>query len=125
MLNIIVMVALNFFLNLFLIARMGTIGAAIATALSISVINAAKLIEVYLLYNIHPYSANFLKGFLAVFCGCVACYLVRLAAIEVRVGFVSIIVLAGLSLTVVTFASMWILGFDEEDKMLFEIVRSR
>lgn len=123
--NSFLIVVLNFLLNLFLIPRMGSIGAAIATALSIFAINTTKFIEVYLLYNIQPYSPKFLKGILAVFCGSVACYFVRWAALEKGIENILIIVLAGLSFAVVTFVSIWILGFDEEDKVLFEIMRSR
>jgi O-antigen/teichoic acid export membrane protein len=125
MINTSLMVVFNFSLNLFLIPRMGTIGAAIATALSIFAINAAKLVEVYLLYNIHPYSAKFLKGIVAIFSGCIVCLFVRWTALEFGLGFLSIIVLAGSSFLTVTFAGMWILAFDEEDRLLFDIVRAR
>lgn len=123
MTNSLLIVVLNFLLNLFLIPLMGTIGAAIATALSISAINAVKFLEVYLLYKINPYSPKFLKGISAVSCGVVACYFVRWVALEQGMGIVLIIVMAGLSYTIVTFAGIWILGFDEEDKMLFKIIR--
>lgn len=123
--NSILIVVLNFILNLLLIPRMGTMGAAIATALSIFAINAIKFIEVYLLYNIQPYSPKFLKGILAIFFGYLVCYLVRWAALEEGLGIVLTSVLAGLGFIVVTFAGIWILGFDEEDKMLFEIIRRR
>lgn len=125
MTNTILIIVLNFFLNLLLIPRMGTIGAAIATALSISIINIAKFIEVYLIYKIHPYNPKLLKGILAVFSGGVACYFVRWAVLEQGLGIVLTIVLAGLSFITVTFFGIWALGLDEEDKMLFEIMRNR
>lgn len=123
--NSLLIILLNFFLNLLLIPRMGIMGAAIATAISISSINVIKFIEVYLLYNIQPYSPKFLKGILAIFSGGAACYFVRLVALEQGLGMVLTSVVAGFGFIVVTFAGIWILGLDEEDKMLFEIIRRR
>ena len=125
MTNCLLIVVLNFLLNLLLIPKMGSIGAAIATALSIFAINAAKLIEVYLLYKIQPYSPKFLKGILAILGGSLACYFVRWVALGAGLGYVSIIMLAGFSFAAVTFAGMWILGLDEDDKMLFAIMRKQ
>jgi O-antigen/teichoic acid export membrane protein len=63
--NIVVVTAMNVVLNLFLIPRYGLLGAAIATAVSVSVIDAVGLIEVRLLIGIHPYRRAYLKILLA------------------------------------------------------------
>jgi O-antigen/teichoic acid export membrane protein len=123
MINTTMMVFINFALNLYLIPRMGAIGAAIATVVSISAINAAKLIEVYHLYDIHPYSAKMLKGVVPIFSACLVCVFIRWVAFEVGMGFMSIMVLAGVSFVIVAIIGMWFLTFDEEDKMLFAIAR--
>ncbi len=58
---------LNIFLNLFLIPRYGIIGGAISFALSLSLVNLARLIEVWLILKIHPYRLDFYKPLLAGF----------------------------------------------------------
>lgn len=42
-----------------------------------------------------------------------------------EVEYVSVIILTGISFSAVAFTIMWILGFDEEDKRLIEVVRPR
>src|SRR5205823_11764663 len=75
--NTIVMVAFNFLLNLVLIPRMGILGAAIATAISIATINAIKLIQVYLLFGLQAYNLKYLKGFVAIAGAGLVAYLLR------------------------------------------------
>jgi O-antigen/teichoic acid export membrane protein len=52
---------LNIVLNYFLIPAQGIVGAAIATSISIMVLNVAMLVETYVLLGMHPYSAGHLK----------------------------------------------------------------
>ena len=52
---------LHIALNLFLIPRYGVLGAAIATSISLAVINVVGLIEVKLLIGIWPYRLSYLK----------------------------------------------------------------
>jgi len=59
--NIVAVTAMNIVLNILLIPRYGLLGAAIATAVSVSLIDNVGLIEVRLLLKIHPYRRAFLK----------------------------------------------------------------
>ncbi|MFH1502730.1 MAG: flippase [Candidatus Eisenbacteria bacterium] len=63
--NIVIVTATNVGLNLLLIPRYGLLGAAVATAVSVSLIDAVGLIEVRVLLKIHPYRRIFLKVLLA------------------------------------------------------------
>lgn len=63
--NIVAVTAMNVVLNLFLIPRYGLLGAAIATTVSLSLIDAVGLVEVRLLIGIHPYRRAYLKILLA------------------------------------------------------------
>ncbi len=56
------MIIINIVLNYFLIPRYGTLGAAIATAVSIGTINLIRLLEVYIIYKIHPYNKDYIPG---------------------------------------------------------------
>jgi O-antigen/teichoic acid export membrane protein len=60
--NSAMLVASNIVLNYLLIPRYGGIGAALATASSISMINAVAVLEVYFLYRIHPYDRGYSTG---------------------------------------------------------------
>ena len=53
-----VMAAVNAVLNYFLIQRMGIVGAALATLISISLYNVIKMIFVWITFNMHPFSKN-------------------------------------------------------------------
>ena len=124
MINSIVMVVLNFCMNLFLIPRMGVIGAAIATAISIFLINLAKLAEVYIIFKIHPYSLKFIKGVLVVSLGCIVCYMSRWAVHGLELGTIINILLPGVAFCICTFAGIWIIGYDDDDRANLKKLRT-
>jgi O-antigen/teichoic acid export membrane protein len=51
----------NISLNIFLIPLMGIVGAAIASAISLAVINTLKSMQIYQMHKIHPFTANYMK----------------------------------------------------------------
>lgn len=55
----------NVLLNLFLIPTMGITGAAIASAVSLGVINVLKSVQTFRMHKIHPFTKNYLKPVLA------------------------------------------------------------
>jgi len=57
---------LNLIMNIALINLIGIIGAAVATAITMTLINLARLIEVYYLEGIHPFSVAMAKPIVAV-----------------------------------------------------------
>ncbi|MDR4507101.1 MAG: flippase [Candidatus Brocadiaceae bacterium] len=69
MVNILGMALINIALNYFLIPHYGSFGAAISTGVSIGIINLARLLEVYLIYKIHPYDLRYIQG---VACGAIS-----------------------------------------------------
>jgi len=62
MANSATLVSINIVLNYFLIPVYGSLGAAIATGITICTINLLRLLEVYMLYKIHPYNTGFTPG---------------------------------------------------------------
>lgn len=62
-LNILV-VALNIALNLLLIPRLGMLGSAVATAVSQALVNGLRLLYVYNLYKVQPFSPRLIGYFL-------------------------------------------------------------
>ncbi|MBI2471505.1 MAG: flippase [Planctomycetes bacterium] len=69
LINSLAMVVVNIALNYFLIPIYGSLGAAIATSISISTINLLGLVEVYIIYKIQPYNMSYIQG---VVCGVIA-----------------------------------------------------
>lgn len=113
--NIAVVTAANIALNLFLIPRYGVLGAAIATAISLAVINVVGLIEVKLLIGIWPYRLSYLKLVAAaVVTAALNLYLrARLPELE----FIQIVLLL-IGTFVVFLGVLALLGIEEDDRML-------
>jgi O-antigen/teichoic acid export membrane protein len=63
--NSILIVILNILLNLFFIPLYKEIGAAIATCISIVLINFLRLTEVFYIFRIHPYNLSYWKPVVA------------------------------------------------------------
>lgn len=66
LLNVIIVIILNLFLNIILIKRYGVIGAAFATAIAITLVNLIRLIQVYMKFKIYPYSWESIRVVLVV-----------------------------------------------------------
>ena len=123
--NTISMVAFNFLLNLVLIPRMGIIGAAIATAVSIAAINGLKLAQVYMLFGLRAHNLKHLKGAAAIGGAGVVAYLLRGWLFNVGCGPYAIIPLGGLAFLITATVAFWLLGLDEEDKVALIALRRR
>lgn len=59
--NSLVLGSVNIVLNLVLIRSYGALGAGIATAVSLALINIVRLIEVWIAFGFHPYSKEYFK----------------------------------------------------------------
>lgn len=107
---------LNLVLNFFFIQEFGIVGAAIATAVSISVFNALKIVEVFYLEGLQPYSTTFYKPTLAA----AICYLGMIAVEPITEILPSRLVIFGVILggilgTSVYFVSLLALGLEDVD----------
>jgi O-antigen/teichoic acid export membrane protein len=113
----------NVFLNYTLIIRYGVVGAAVATMLSITLLNLTYLIEVYCFYKIFPYHPRFLKPFFAgALAGLISLLLFNFVS-ESRTIYI-------FSLTIFIFILCYVIvlyvsGFDEEDRMISQTVLRR
>jgi len=123
--NTISIVALNFLLNLLLIPRMGMIGAAVATALSIATINGVKLVQVYLLFGLQAYNLKYLKGIVAIGTAGLVGYLLRGWLFNAGCSPYTIIPLGGIAFLVTAAVGFWLLGLDREDKIALVALRRR
>lgn len=123
--NTVAMVGVNFALNLFLIPRIGMNGAAVATGLSIVSINLIKLLQVYFLFGLQPYTTKYLKGVVAVGIASLSCYAVRVFLFHHDVGPYGILFVGGVIFFVTAALAFWTLGLDEEDKVALRSLRRR
>ncbi|MFB6188495.1 MAG: flippase [Halapricum sp.] len=108
--------ALNVVLNFVLIQRYGILGAAIATGISLTLMNVAQLLEVRYFLGINPYSRRYWKGLVAILAGAVP---IGLGTV-VPMGGVVRLVGVGVCTAVVFAGVLWVLGFDDQDELLFE-----
>lgn len=53
---------INIILNFVLIQRLGIVGAALATGVSLSLLNISRIIETWYIFGFHPYSTEYWKG---------------------------------------------------------------
>lgn len=114
-----VMVALlNLVLNIVLIQVYGIIGAAVATGLSLALLNALRLVEVQHLLGIRPYSWKYWKGAVAIGCSLSVMMLGRFLPLASPAR----VVIIGAGALAVFAALIWMLGFDEVDRTLIEAI---
>lgn len=118
--NTLSLVVINIALNIWFIKHFGVVGAALATALAIIMINVVKLIEVHKMMNVHPYSAKFLKPLIAgLGTGLFAFVFHKFNPFDL------FWIIALVSSVGVYFLCLYFLGLDEEDKIVLRAVRNR
>lgn len=110
-------------LNYFLIPRYGIIGAAIATAISVIVINLAEVTQIYYLLNIHPFRADILKPFVAGILTTLV-FLLILKSEFIRLNQYNIFFLGGLFVLffLIYFLSLFALKLSDEDILMLKLL---
>ncbi|MBD3348737.1 MAG: oligosaccharide flippase family protein [Candidatus Eisenbacteria bacterium] len=120
--NIVIVTAMNVGLNIVLIPRYGLLGAAIATAVSVSLIDIVGLLEVRLLIKIHPYRRAFLKVLLA----SLAALAGNVALRAVTPALPPVAILGILAATYALFVGLLaLMGLEREDRLLITKAISR
>jgi O-antigen/teichoic acid export membrane protein len=124
MLNAVLHLGVQMGLCFLLIPDYGILGAAAAKVISIGFLRIIRLLQVRVLLGMHPFRRTFLKPVLA---GGVSWLLLSLAKISITTATSSALwlVLGSLSFLIVYGLMLYLLGFDEEDRMLFQKIRSR
>jgi O-antigen/teichoic acid export membrane protein len=120
MANNVFALALNIGLNLYLIPRHGIRGAAVAWALSIALINVAKVAQVWITMRMHAFDIGFAKG-------CAAGAIAMLAGLAVHTamrGFAALLV-GAVAITTVYAGALLALGLREEDRVVLRRLGQR
>ncbi len=122
LLNTIVIFAIVITLDWLLIPKMGLIGAAIAGATSIILINIFRVVEVWLLLKIHPFKWSFFKPFIAAVIAGGVIYAGR-TVIDSRS---LIIPLVGSVLFWIAYlAIIWVLRLDADDMIVVDALKKK
>jgi O-antigen/teichoic acid export membrane protein len=124
--NTVSTVIVNIILAFLLTPRFGIIGAAIAAALTLVILNIVGLIEVFWIMHIHPYRLDILKPLVAGVGASIVGWLLN-RVIQVGYGHFAIF---GVLALVLPFALVYILilillRFSEEDKMVLNTIRAK
>jgi O-antigen/teichoic acid export membrane protein len=120
LINTLFMLLVNIILNYWLIRHYGIMGAALGTFFALTLVNLVEFIQVKYLMNLQPYSLKFIKPLIA---GASASLVIILSS-KLDMFQVSWFILLFASL-VSYFAFIWIMGFDEEDKMIISTIRRK
>lgn len=106
----------NAVLNYFLILKFGFIGAALGTATVITMVNTARIVEVWYLEGFFPYNRSFAKPVVAGFAASVAMY-----ALKIPLSQYALLVVGGIVGAAVFLGTLYLLGIEEEIKLLREL----
>jgi O-antigen/teichoic acid export membrane protein len=110
---------LNVVLNYVLILRYGIVGAAVATGISIGVVNVARIVQVWYFEGMTPFSRRHVKPVLGVGVATAAMFGVRELAAP-RLVDPALVVFGGLVGLGTFAAALWALGVDETEREFFE-----
>lgn len=123
MLNSVGMILLNIILNLVLVPKFGSIGAALSTGFSLAVINIIRVVEIYLIYKVHPYNIHYLK---IIRSGLISIVILVLFEIIFSVDSQLIIFVVNIGVVATVFIVFYIFTDPlDEDKYLFETVKAK
>ena len=108
------------FRPLVLVSVATILGAAIATGASYTLINIARIVEVYKLLRMHPYDTNYHKLFIAGFAVIILSVFLFMFDLSQVSWIFSMIVLI-----IVYFSALYFLGLEYEDRMIWETIKRR
>lgn len=120
MANNIVALALNIGLNVWLIPRYGIIGAGVAWAASLVLINVSRVTQVYVTMKMAPFDRGLIKGVVAAAAALPGALLVQanMRGLAALLGGAFVIV-------VVYVGTIFVLGVEPEDRLVWSSLRRR
>jgi O-antigen/teichoic acid export membrane protein len=114
---------LNVVLNIILIPKLGLLGAALATGISIAMLNLLRLIQVYFVLGMQPYSWKYLKPIVAGVVAVSIGFAIRTWILPMH--FLLSLLITGCTIFLVYAVLIWIFRMDEVDRMILVKVRNR
>jgi len=123
-LNDICVLILNVVLNIVLIPKFGILGAAIATAISFSLLNIIRVIEVYVFLKMHPFDVKFLKGIFSAVLTFLLVFPLKYYLFS-NLHYFWNLVLTSFIILILFSSFLFLLKFEKEDKFMFEKIKRR
>ncbi|WP_254545798.1 oligosaccharide flippase family protein [Halomarina pelagica] len=120
LLNTVSACLINIALNLALVPASGIVGAAIATGISLTLLNILRAVEVWYFFRIIPYSVNYWKGFMAI-SGSTALMTV-INVLELPLSTLELLPLVSIGSLLLFFILYRFLGMDTSDAILFKSI---
>lgn len=112
-----IIVLLNIILNYLLIPLYGIIGAAVATGVSISLLNIVRLIEVSYIHGFHPYKMSHIKTFVSGVLACLTVIVLKSVSAAKGIEILPILIL-GIAIYFYTIKKF---GFDADEEDVMEV----
>ncbi|MCZ2845869.1 MAG: flippase, partial [Candidatus Bathyarchaeota archaeon] len=113
----------NIILNLLLIPKYGILGAAIATAISLGLINMITILEGSLILKMYPYRIDFFKPLIA---GCVSLVALFFYTKHILQNHINFQLFIGVLIFLVLYSiTLVLLGVREEDKIVLEKIKTK
>lgn len=117
--NSMVFVVLTVLLNVILIPRYHVLGAGIANAVTLSIVNLVRVIQIYRAVRIHPFGWDYLKPLAAILPGVtIVFYLKKTITVNLLTGFLLVSVLAA-----VYFLILFLLGIKTEERWILSQIK--
>ena len=117
LINTLIACGLNIGLNIILIPKMGAVGAAVATLITLGFIALIRGFQNWKLLELVPFSWKLIKPICAGIIAASSGYYLKIFIMPFHT--ILTLVCAGFIIFVVFFTILWIFGFDEDDKGLF------
>lgn len=114
---------LNIILNLLLIPQFGLLGAALATGISSVCLHATRLFEVFYFLNLSPFSGKY--GKIMILGILILCISLFIKSIVPEVNYLQSLLFNAMSVTTLFVVLLWMLGLDEEDRLILSAVKRK
>lgn len=123
LLNSALLCVMSTILNLYFVPRYGIVGAAWASALSITILQIVRLAEVWHFLRIHPYRRDFMKPF---FSGSAAFLLLVIALYFSKDGGGVMMIFPWFLLFLLTYTGLlWVLKLSDEDRLILCVLQRK
>jgi O-antigen/teichoic acid export membrane protein len=116
--NMIIAVFINLLINYLLIPEFGIVGAALATGVSIAVLNIIRLLEVFYFFRIQPYDLKYIKPLLAVAGSTIIVFLLFKIPLFLNVLWIIKVMVFSISYLIL----LIVLKFEDEDRNLMAAI---
>ena len=119
--NSIIILLINFALNISLIPLHAGLGAAIATLISMFFLGIIRSIEVWYILRLQPFSLKLIKPILATF----AVFMLMISIKSFIMPFHTIIslLIASTIIGITFIILLWLIGFDDDDKQVMSALK--